>query len=312
MTETMQAARIHRFGGPEVLELESLPPPSPGPEQMLLKVRAASLNPVDFKTRQGHFPPVPEASLPVTLGRDVSGTVAAVGGQGGGFRVGDAVIAMLSPEHGAWAGFALATADQLAIKPDRIPHTDAAALPLAGLTAWQGLFDHGRLRAGQRVLIHGGGGGVGHLAVQFAKQAGAVVSATVAGRDLAFMQELGVDRPIDYQAEPFEAVATDLDLVFDLIGGETQTRSLKLLKPGGALISTLAEPPQDECAAAGIRGARFMAQPNGGELAEITRLVDQGHVRVVVSEVFPLDRVGEALERLERGGVRGKLVLDIG
>ena len=307
----MQAARIHRFGGPEVLDVESIAVPVLAADELLVKVRAASLNPVDYKTCQGTFPPVTEAMLPITLGRDLSGTIAAVGGQGGGFRTGDAVMVLLSPDHGAFAEYALITPAQAAVKPERLTHADAAALGLAGLTAWQGLFDHGHLEAGQRVLIHGGGGGVGHLAVQFAKHRGAFVFATVSPRDLPFMHELGVDRPIDHAAERFEEVARDVDLVFDLIGGETQARSLALVRPGGALISTLMAPPQDVCAAAGIRGARFMAEPSGGELAEIARLVEEGHVRVMIAESFPLARAREGLQRLEQGGVRGKLVLEI-
>lgn len=307
---TMQAARIHRFGGPEVLELEQVPAPEPDADELLVKVRAASLNPVDYKTRQGHFPPVSAQILPVTLGRDIAGTVA--GGQAGGFRVGDAIMALLSPDHGAFAEYALVRPEQAAIKPDKLSFAEAAALPLAGLTAWQGLFDQGGLQAGQRVLIHGGAGGVGHLAVQFAKQAGAYVFATVGTADLGFAGELGIDRPIDYQTERFEDVARDLDLVLDLIAGETQARSVTCIRRGGALISTLAAPPRDVCAAAGIRGARFMAQPNGRQLAEIGRLADEGRVRVRIAETLPFARVGAALARLEQGGSRGKLVVEIG
>jgi NADPH:quinone reductase-like Zn-dependent oxidoreductase len=307
----MQAARIHRFGGAEEVGVETVPVPVPAASQLLVKVRAASLNPVDYKTRAGRFPPVTAAMLPITLGRDLSGSVAGIGGQGGGFRTGDAVIALLSPSEGAFAEYALVTPAQAAVKPDRLSHADAAALPLAGLAAWQGLMDHGHLQSGQRVLIHGGAGGVGHLAVQFAKQRGAFVFATVSARDVGFMHELGVDRPIDYAAERFEEVAADLDLVLDLIGGETQARSLPLVRRGGALVSTLAPPPPEACAAAGITGAHFVARPNGVQLAEIARLVEEGHVRVTVAERFPLARAREAQQRLEQGGVRGKLVLEI-
>lgn len=305
----MRAARIHGFGGIEQVRIEDVPVPVPTGEDLLVRVRAASLNPVDFKTREGHFPPVPQAMLPVTLGRDIAGTVAA--GSAGGFREGDAVLALLTPDHGAFAEFALVTATQATVKPDRLSYPQAAALPLAGLTAWQGLFDQGRLQPGQSVLIHGAAGGVGHLAAQFAKHRGATVFATAGADDLDFLRDLGVDRPIDYRAEPFESVATGVDLVLDLIGGETQARSFAALKPGGALISTLTEPPAELCAAHGVRGARFLAEPNGAELAEIARLLDEGRVAVTVRETFPFERVADAIAKLEAGGGRGKIVLEM-
>ncbi len=307
---TMHAVRIHRFGGPDVLTLDEVAVPRADGDMLLVQVRAASMNPVDYKIRQGAFPPVSAEMLPMTLGRDVSGVVAADGP--GGYRQGDAVFAMLPPDQGGYADYVLAPAGIVAIKPARIDHVHAAAVPLAGLTAWQGLFDHGRLLAGQRVLIHGGGGGVGHLAVQFAKAHGAVVYVTVSDRDLGFMGELGADRAIDYRAERFEDVAQDLDLVYDLIGGETQARSIALVKPGGRLVSTLAAPPEAPCRARGITGLVYMAQPNGKELATIAGLIDEGRVRVEIAETFPLAQAAAAQARLERGGVRGKIVLEVG
>ncbi len=306
---TMRAIRIHRFGGPEVLQLDELPIPAPGAEELLVRVRAASVNPIDYKIRAGHQT-VSAQQLPRVLGRDISGTIAA--GAAGGFREGDAVFALLARDQGGYAEFALARAEQLAIKPMRIDHAHAAAVPLAGLTAWQGLFDHGQLQSGQRVLIHGGAGGIGHLAVQFAKNAGAEVFATVAGRDFAFMQELGVDRAIDYEAERFEEIAQDFDLVLDLVGGETQSRSLSVIRAGGRLVSTVAAPPEAACAARQITGLRIMTAPSGAQLGTIAALIDEGKVRVEVAETFPLARAGVAQERLEAGGVRGKLVLEVG
>jgi NADPH:quinone reductase-like Zn-dependent oxidoreductase len=304
---TMKAVTIHRFGGPEVLQVEDVPMPVPAAGELLVKIRAASVNPIDYKIRQGGF--LGEDKLPLTLGRDISGTVTE--GSAGGYRRDDPVFALLPPGRGGYAQFVAVPADLVAVKPARLSHPQAAAVPLVAMTAWQGLFDHGQLQAGQRVLIHGGAGGVGHMAVQFAKVRGAFVYATVGGRDLGFMQELGVDRPIDYTAERFEQVATDLDLVFDLIAGEVQERSLALIKRGGRLVSTLTEPPQERCAELGITGMRYMAQPNGKQLAEIARLLDEGKVRVEVAQTFPLDQVRAAQERLEQGGVRGKLVLEV-
>jgi NADPH:quinone reductase-like Zn-dependent oxidoreductase len=185
------------------------------------------------------------------MGRDVSGTVEAHGADVSGFHQGDAVYAMLDPDHGGYAQYAVASIRGTSKKPARVDHTEAAAVPLAAFTAWQGLFDHGQLQSGQRVLIHGGSGGVGHFAVQFARQCGASVFTTVSGRDLAFARELGAERAIDYKAERFEDVARDMDLVFDLIGGETQARSLAVIKHGGALILGI-----DRAAADGRRAHR--------------------------------------------------------
>jgi NADPH:quinone reductase-like Zn-dependent oxidoreductase len=306
---TMRAVRIHRFGGPDVLALDEVPVPTPGAGELLVKVRAASLNPVDHKTREGKFPPVGADKLPIILGRDIAGTVA--GGAAGGYREGDAVFAMLDVDQGGYTEYVLVRPEQASPKPARLDFVAAAAVPLAGLTAWQGLLEHGQLQAGQCVLVHGGAGGVGHLAVQFAKARGATVYATAAARDLDFMAELGVDGAIDYQAQRFEDVAQDIDLVYDLIGGETQARSLAVLKRGGRLVSTLTEPPQQACAARGITGLRYMTHPDGRQLGEIGALIEQGMVRVIVAESYPMARAAAAQERLHAGGVRGKLVLEV-
>lgn len=307
----MRAVRISRFGGPEVMSIEDIPAPVPASGQLLLRVRAAGVNPVDFKIRQGGYPMVKEQDLPLTLGRDACGVVAATSGNSGGFREGDKVFALLPQGSGAYAELAIAGVGDVAVMPGRLSETDAGAVPLAAMTAWQGLFDHGRLQQGQRVLIHAGAGGVGHFAVQFAKQRGAEVITTVGTDDLAFAHELGADRAIDYTAGPFEDGVTNVDLVFDLIGGETQTRSFAVLKPGGTMISTLQEPDPAECERRGVTGGRFLVQPNGAQLSDIGRMLDEAHVRVVVSEVFPLERVRAAHERLQAGGTRGKLVLRV-
>ncbi|HEX6841817.1 MAG TPA: NADP-dependent oxidoreductase, partial [Stellaceae bacterium] len=235
----MKAVRIHRFGGPEVMQLEELPVPQFAGDEILLRVRAASVNPVDFKTRQGRFPPVGREQLPVTLGRDVSGVVEGVGSRVRGIKRGDEIYAMLGPDRGAFAEYALVKMGEGAPKPARLSHLEAATVPLAALTAWQGLFDQGGLEAGERVLIHGGAGGVGHFAIQFAKAKGAWVATTVSGADMEFARELGADQAIDYKTEKFEDAVTDIDLVYDLIAGETQRRSFAVLKDGGTLISTL-------------------------------------------------------------------------
>jgi NADPH:quinone reductase-like Zn-dependent oxidoreductase len=308
---TMRCVRIHGFGGPEVLSLEEVVAPHPAGGEVLVRVHAASVNPVDAKIRSGRYPRVQADQLPLTLGRDVAGEVVESGGGTGLPMVGTAVHAMLGWDRGGYADYAVVKAAELAPQPDGLDAVEAAAVPLAGLTAWQGLFDHGGLQAGQRVLIHGGAGGVGHFAVQFAKARGAFVATTVSGDDLAFAHELGADQAVDYEADRFEEMVEPVDVVFDLVGGETQARSWGVLKPGGILVSTLGPPDDDQAKARGARGAGYMAQPNGSQLAEIDRLIADGKVRPVIGAVLRLPEAAIAHERLERHRVRGKLVLEV-
>jgi NADPH:quinone reductase-like Zn-dependent oxidoreductase len=308
---TMKAVRIHDFGGPETMTIDDLPVPQPQGDEILLRVHAASVNPVDYKTREGKFSPVTKEKLPITLGRDVSGTVESVGPDQRVMKRGDAIYAMLGPDRGGFAEYVLVKATEAAPKPSRLSHAEAAAVPLAALTAWQGLFDHGGLAAGQRVLIHGGAGGVGHFAVQFAKAKGATVITTVSGDDLDFARQLGADQVIDYKTQRFDEMVRDVDLVFDLVAGETQERSWSVLKPGGILVSTLGQPPQDKAAQHRVRAAGYMAQPNAAELTEIGRLIDAGKVRPVIEATLPLSQARQAEERQQRGHVHGKIVLEL-
>jgi NADPH:quinone reductase-like Zn-dependent oxidoreductase len=305
----MKAVRIHEFGGPETLKLEDLPIPEPGAGEVRIRVMAASVNPVDYKMRNGGY--LPADALPLTLGRDVAGVVDAVGDGVDRFHVGEAVFAMLDRDHGGYVEFVAQTAANCARKPARLDFIQAAAVPLAGLTAWQGLFDHGGLQAGQRVLIHGAGGGVGHLAVQFARAHGAAVIATCSSADVDFVKSLGATEVIDYKTERFEDHVQNVDLVFDLVAGETQDRSWAVLKNGGALISTLKEPDKATAAAKHARAARYMAQPNGAQLAEIGRLIDLGQVMPRIDRVFPLGDAARAEATLEHEHVRGKIVLEV-
>jgi NADPH:quinone reductase-like Zn-dependent oxidoreductase len=306
-----RGVRIHRFGGPEVLELEDLPMPEPRDDEVVVRVHAAGVNPVDYKIRSGGYPMVKQDDLPVVLGRDLSGTVALCGTRAHTLKQGDPVYAMSGPDRGTYAQFVLVKAVEMTAKPAALSHAEAGAVPLAALTAWQGLFDHGGLQAGQRVLIHGGAGGVGHFAVQFAKVAGATVFATAGGGDLDFVRGLGADAVIDYKAQRFEEIASDIDVVFDLIAGETQERSWSVVKPGGILVSTLAEPSREAAQAHRARGTRYMAQPNGAQLQQIGRLLDEGRVRVVLTKRFPLAEVREAHRTLEQEHPRGKVVLEL-
>ena len=307
----MKAVRIHEFGGPDVLKLEDLPQPEPGPGEVLIKVRAAGVNPVDYKIREGKYPAVQADQLPVILGRDVAGMVVALGEGVDAFAVDDAVLAMLPQDRGGYAEWVTVPAELCARSPENLDMIQAASVPLAALTAWQGLFTHGELEAGQSVLIHGASGGVGPFAVQFAKQRGAQVFATASGDKRGFVESLGADRVIDYRAERFEDVVRDVDLVFDLIGGETQDRSWAAIRPGGRLVSTLQQPDDHMAAKLGILASRYTCQPDGGQLREIARLIAEDKVKVTVDKVFPLDHAGEAENHLQEHHVTGKVVLKI-
>jgi NADPH:quinone reductase-like Zn-dependent oxidoreductase len=309
---TMKAVRIRSFGGPEVLELADIEKPEPKDGEVLIKVRAASVNPVDYKTRSGAYPVVKQSQLPRVLGRDVAGEIELCGRAVRNFREGDTVYAMLDGGPGGYAEYVTVEAGLVAPKPGQLDYRAAAAVPLAGLTAWQGLFDHGHLQAGQRVLIHGGAGGVGHLAIQFAKARGATVATTVASQDIDFVKHLGADQVIDYTRERFEDEVRDMDLVLDLIAGETQERSWTVLKEGGTMISSLAPPSETKAREHRARAAHFVAHPDRAELIEIGRLIDDGRVHPHVSAVFELKEAAEAQVQLERHHAQGKVVLQMG
>ena len=308
---TMNAVYIHKFGSPDVLTVENVSMPEPAEDEIVIKVEAASVNPVDYKIRSGKYPSVREDQLPKVLGRDVAGIVQAVGAGVSKFRAGDAVYAMLGRESGGYAEFAVAKEDEAAPMPSKLDFVDAAAVPLAALTAWQGLFDEGDLKSGQRVLIHGGAGGVGHFAVQFAKAKGAWVATTVSSEDIEFARDLGADQVIDYKTQKFENELEPVDLVYDLIAGETQDRSWKVVKDGGAIISTLKEPDQAKAKEHNVRVAHYMAEPNADELEEITRLIDAGKVKPVVEATFPLAQAAKAHEHMEHDHIQGKVVLKV-
>lgn len=308
---TMKAICIRSFGGPEVLELADLERPQPKDDEVLVKVRAASVNPVDYKTRAGSYPRVKRDQLPKVLGRDVAGVVERCGRAVRDFKEGDTVYAMLDGGPGGYAEYVTIKADLCAPKPEQLDYRSAAAVPLAGLTAWQGLFDEGHLLAGQRVLIHGGAGGVGHLAVQFAKAVGATVATTVASQDVEFVKSLGADEVIDYMRERFEEKVHDVDLVLDLVAGDTQERSWAVLKDGGTLISSLAKPSEAKAREHHARATNFVAHPDRAELIEIGRLIDEGKVHPHIAAVFELKDAREAQDQLEHRHAQGKVVLQV-
>jgi len=217
----MKAMRIHAYGASDVLRLEDVPTPKPADDEVLVRIGAASVNPIDYKIRQGKI--MGKEALPMILGRDFSGVIESLGRRASGFSKGDAVFALLGDDRGAYAEYVATKASLLAAKPKNLDHEKSAAVPLAAITAWQGMVDHGGMRGGERVLIHGGAGGVGHMAIQIAKAKGCWVATTVSGGDKDFVLGLGADKAIDYKNERFEDQVSDLDLVYDLIGGETQS-----------------------------------------------------------------------------------------
>jgi len=308
---TMKAVRIERFGGPEVMHLQEIPVPEARAGEILLKIHAASVNPVDHKIRAGKYPAVKADKLPYVLGRDVSGDVESCGPGVTAFAKGDSLYAMPGIDRGGHAEYITLKIGEASPKPKSLDHVAAAAVPLAGLTAWQGLFRHGGLRAGQKVLIHGGSGGVGHFAIQFAKAKGAYVVTTVSGQHVDFALEMGADQVIDYEKQRFEDEVRDVDLVFDLIGGETQDRSWGVLKKGGILVSTLMQPSAEKAAAHGVRGMRYTAEESGSELGEIAALIDAGKVKPVVTKAFPLSDAAAAQRMVEQGHAQGKIVLTV-
>ena len=299
----MKAVRIHRYGGTEVLSYEEAPKPEPGPGELLVRVHAAGVNPIDWKIREGHYKLVMRLRLPIVLGWDVSGVVEAVGAGVDGFRKGDEVFARPDIKRGGtYAEYVAIRASDAARKPKSIDHEHAAAVPLAGLTAWQGLFDKAGLRAGQRALVHAAAGGVGHFAVQLAKWKGAFVAGTASGRNEALVRSLGADQVVDYTRERFEDAVASVDVVLDTLGGDTGRRSWKVLKRGGTLVSVLDIAAPLKGALRLKRGRFLLIKPNAAQL---------GHIAGLIENVFPLAEARRAHELSQSGRVRGKIVLKV-
>jgi NADPH:quinone reductase-like Zn-dependent oxidoreductase len=307
----MKAVRIHSFGDPEVLHLEEVDTPKPQPGEVLVKVGAAGINPVDYKIRQGKYPKITAAQLPIILGRDVCGTIEQTAADGSGLRSGDEIYALLDWSLGGYAQYVALPASLCVARPRNLSVVECGAVPLAALTAWQGLFDHAGLETGQSVLIHAGAGGVGHFAVQFAKHRGARVMTTVSAENLQFVLGLGADVAIDYEKQRFEEIARDIDVVYDLVGGDTRERSWNVLRPGGILVSTLGQPDEREASKRRVRATGYMAQPDQAQLAEIGRLLEDGKVRPTVTKTFALEEASRAHRYLEKEHPRGKIAFSI-
>lgn len=309
---TMKAVEMHVYGGPEVLKYEDAARPDPATGEVLVRVHAAAVNPVDWKVRAGHLRGFLNYSLPLIPGWDLSGVVEATGAGVTDWKQGDAVYARPDlRRNGAYAEYIAVRASELGHKPRSIDHVQASAIPLACLTAWQALFDAGGLKAGQRVLIHAAAGGVGTFAVQLAKWKGAHVVGTASERNHAFLRELGADEVIDYTKTNFEEVVRDVDVVLDTLAGQTRDRSWNVLKKDGILVSILGQPSPDKAAQRGVRAAGVFVEPNQAQLGEIAKLVDSGKLRPIIETVLPLAQAARAHEMNQTLHTRGKIVLQV-
>ena len=332
----MKAAVIDRYGSNDLVRLADVAVPTMGPTDLLVRVRAASVNPLDVKTRAGQVKVLLKYRFPLVLGSDLAGEVAEVGAQVTRFRKGDAVYARLDAERiGAFAEYAVVREGAAADKPTNVTFEEAASLPLVALTAWQALVEIGKLGAGQRVLIHAGSGGVGSIAIQLARHLGATVFTTVGRRNVELVERLGADVPIDYRSERFENVARDCDVVLDSQGGDTLVRSFECVRPGGVVVSIGGTPSaafarrwglnpllvlalgvmsRKASAAARRHDARYeylFMRADGDQLREITRLVEGGAITPLVDRVFPLAQVRDALAYSESGRATGKVVVQV-
>jgi len=302
----MRAVRIDQYGDESVLQLVEVSTPEPAHDEVLIKVFAASVNPIDWKIRDGAGARF-GMQLPIFLGSEIAGVVEQVGESVTALRVGDEVYGTVGA--GGYAEYVLAKLEAIAPKPVALDFAHAAAIPLAALTAWQALFNLADLRAGQRVLVAGAAGSVGSLAVQLAKAKGAIVTGLASGGNEAFVRGLGADTFIDYTAQSFEDVVSEMDVVFDAVGGDTFARALRCVKKGGTLVTAVAFPTPEQEAQHGIQVVRVYCQANREELEQISQLVAADQLSARVARVFPLEQVGAAHKLSKEGHARGKIVL---
>ncbi len=300
----MKAVVIHETGGPEVLRIEDAERPEPGQGEVLIRVRAASVNPVDWKHRRAMNP----AELPAILGTDMSGTVEV--SRAAGFAERDDVFGFAGT--GAYAEYTTSHASVIATKPAGLSHEQAAAIPVAGLTAWQALFDYAGLEQGQTALIAGAAGGVGHFAVQFARHAGARTTGTGSTRNRDFVLSLGAEQYVDYTQQAVAEAVSGVDVALDTVGGDNPLSLLPALREGGILLTIASAPPVDEAQRRGVRTELVQVGPDPEQLARIAELVAAGEVRVELSEVLDLEDVARAHQMSESGHTHGKIVLRVG
>ncbi|MDO8530195.1 MAG: NADP-dependent oxidoreductase [bacterium] len=307
----MKAAQITQFGGPEVIEIVEIEKPKPLPGQVLVKVYASSINPIDYKVRQGM---IPSMKFPFTLGSDIAGVVTEIGEGVEGFAVGNKVYGQaisLAGASGAFAEFAAVSAKNIAKMPDAIDFNEAAAMVLAGVSAVQALTEHIKLVAGQRILIHGGAGGIGSITIQIAKHLGAHVATTATGSGIEFVKKLGADEVIDYKVQKFEELLSGYDAVFDTIGGEVYEKSFKVLKKNGIIISMVAADEKKLASQYGVTAIIQSTKVNSENLNKLAELIEKKVVRPHIDKIYPIDNIKEAFQEAEAGQVLGKIVITI-
>lgn len=308
----MKAVVMQAYGGPEVLKLEDVPLPEPKDDEILIRVVAASINPVDVAIRKGYLAELVGNKFPLISGMDAAGMVQKTGSKITKFKTGDPVFAFFTlAGEGGYAEFVLAKENEVASKPNTVSYAQAAAVGAAGSTAWEALVDEAKLSAGQTVLIHGGAGGVGHFAIQIAKARGAKVIATGSTANQDFLKQMGADVAIDYTTTKFEDVAKDVDVVLDSVGGDTLERSYGVVKKGGIIVSIVDEPQQAALDAHGIRGVSLRCTPKAAVLEELAKLINAKKLTPVVSQTFPLADVVKAQEQIATRHTRGKIVLQV-
>jgi NADPH:quinone reductase-like Zn-dependent oxidoreductase len=308
-THSSQSIRVHSYGGPEQLQLEQVQTPELQEGEVLIHVHAAGVNPVDWKIREGYLKDFLHLQFPYTPGLDLSGIIEEVGPGVTTFQKGQAVFGQST--QGTYTEYAVASVQNLALKPERLSFDEAATIPVGAVTAWQGLFDHGNLEKGQRVLIQGAAGGVGLFAVQFAKWKGAHVIATASQANIDFVRSLGAETVIDYTSTSVADAVHDVDLVYDTVGGESLTSSVQAVKQGGTLVTIAGQPNAEKVQERNINVIGFSAQSNSELLDTIAQLIDEGQVKVTIARTFPLSATRQAHELSQSGHGRGRIVLHI-
>ena len=309
----MKAAQLFSYGGKDSIKIVAIEKPKLKPGQVLVEAHAISVNPFDYAVREGTYKEFILLNLPATLGSDVAGVVIEIGDEVSGFEIDQEVYGMAGATsgNGSYAEFVPVSSKQLVSKPTSLDFETAAAVPLAGLSAYQGLVDHIGIQAGQKILIHGGGGGIGSLAIQIAKNIGAYVATTVSERDIDYVKNLGADEVVDYKTQDFSTILKDFDAVFDTVGGETNKKSYKVLKHGGNLVSMVDEFDEELVKSTGINYIHQSTVPSNENLNKLTELIDTGKLKVNIDKVFAFDQTAEALEYLKTGHPRGKVVVKI-
>lgn len=309
---TMKAVRIHEYGGPEVLRYEDAPIPQPGEGEVLVRVQAAGVNPLDYKLRGGAMRQIFPLALPAILGSDFAGVVVEVGAGVNHITVGEHVYGTAGTEKGgAYAQYVVAKAGEIAHKPGALTAAEAASVPVVAQTAWQALHQVGRIGRGDKVLIHGAAGGVGMYAIQFAKQVGCHIIALSTHEHSQHLRDLGADTVLDYNNIQFEQHVSGVDVALDLIGGDIRERTWRALNPGGILISTNDPPSQDRAKEYNVRAQAFQMQSSGMLLADIAKQLNTGELRTFVARILPLEHAAEAQQIQQDGHVNGKVVLKV-